>query len=894
MKGTGTIRLRFWIPVAVFGAFSLILFVFALKEYRQDERDLENNALTMLREILGRSGGRIEGLMRNGLDSLVEIDISDLSIPAEFRSVVLLDDRGIILYGSRIGWRGLPVENVLPAFERYRFLSAQGTRRPDIHLSSDREAAAAYQPVVLTAASGQIRPTHVGMIFADYDLSRNKARLLNNLIEGSIAVWIFGALLMLSLWAALNRWLTRPLSHLTEVVNRFSRGEYIVRSDLTGRGELVKLSRAFNFMADEVLRNSSQLTAVLNSATHYAIIAADRAGKIIVFNPGAQRMTGYTSDEVIGKISPLIWQPDAGIENESKETEEAPQHPVSEFSIISEFARRGKTPADEWILYQKNGAQLSTRMVVTEILDERSQKTGYLCMAEDITERKKTAEFIKNILECVDEGFIIIDRDFRILMANRAYSRMVERPLDEIIGRHCCESSLHLSEPCYQTNRDCAVKDVFETRRSHSGVYNRYDSKGRSMHIETKAYPFLQGPSGEVLTVIETLVDVTDKQKLEDQLHQSQKMEAVGQLAGGIAHDFNNILTTIIGYSDLVLMDMEDEDPRRKNIEHILEGSQRAALLTKDLLLFSRKQVSERSYVDLNGVIRKVENFLIRIIGEDITCRTLLHPGSLTVQADAHQLEQVLLNLATNSRDAMKKGGAFNIATAPIRFDHEFITAYGYGQPGMYAELTVSDTGSGMDKETQQRIFEPFFTTKETGKGTGLGLAVVYGIIEKHNGYINLYSEPDLGTTFKIYLPLAPVQPDAAEESVQPVAPGRGETILLAEDEPEVRKILKLSLESNGYRVIEADNGDDAVKKFQDNLQKISMVLLDVIMPAKNGRQAGEEIRSLRPEVKIVFISGYTGDIISEKGMLEADAELIAKPVSAEKLLRKVREVLDR
>ncbi len=528
-------------------------------------------------------------------------------------------------------------------------------------------------------------------------------------------------------------------------------------------------------------------------------------------------------------------------------------------------------------------------------------------------ERKKTRgallkseELMKNILEHVDEGFIIIDRDFRILSANIAYSKMVEMPLEEIIGKHCYEVAHHLSATCEETGRECSVRSVFETRKSSSAIHIHEDSKGRLMHIETKAYPFSKDPSGEIITAIETLVDITEKQKLEEQLRQSQKMEAIGQLAGGVAHDFNNILTAIMGYGGFALMSMSKDDPQRTNIEHMLEGAERAAHLTSDLLLFSRKQISKKKQVDLNEIIKKTEKFLTKIIGEDIAYKTTLHPGAIPVMANEHQLEQVMVNLATNARDAMPDRGVFSVTTGQIRLDkefitagqirlnEEFITAREYGRPGMYAFITVSDTGKGMDEATRQRIFEPFFTTKEMGKGTGLGLAVVYGIVKGHDGFINVYSEPELGTTFKIYLPMTSIEKEVTEESILPVALGKGETILIAEDDPEVREVLRISLEEYGYIAIEAENGEDAVKQYRDNMENVSLVLLDVIMPIKNGREALEEIKSLKPDTKVIFMSGYTDDIIMGKGLLTLDTEIIPKPISPDSLLRKVREVLDR
>jgi len=371
-------------------------------------------------------------------------------------------------------------------------------------------------------------------------------------------------------------------------------------------------------------------------------------------------------------------------------------------------------------------------------------------------------------------------------------------------------------------------------------------------------------------------------------------MESIGTLAGGIAHDFNNILTAIVGYGYLTLMNMAPDDPHRENIGHMLEGSDRAAKLTQDLLLYSRKQICQKSPVDLNETIRKVEKFLERVIGEDIKCSMALHSEPIVVYADAHQLEQVLMNLSTNARDAMMKGGDLAIVTQQITLGEDFVTSHGYGRPGRYALLTLSDTGKGMNEETRKKIFEPFFTTKEVGKGTGLGMAVVYGIIKEHEGYINVYSEPGIGTTFNIYLPL--ISSVVQREEIEPgkETPTRGtETILLVEDDESSRQLLTIVLKQGGYTVIEAVDGIDAVKKFMENRETIHLLVSDLIMPTMNGNEAYDEMKAWRPGLKAIFVSGYAPDIVRQKLRLEIGVELISKPISPHALLKKIRSVLD-
>ncbi len=403
----------------------------------------------------------------------------------------------------------------------------------------------------------------------------------------------------------------------------------------------------------------------------------------------------------------------------------------------------------------------------------------------------------------------------------------------------------------------------------------------------------IRNSEGAPIRMLGVNFDITDHRNLENQLRQAQKMESIGTLAGGIAHDFNNILTAIIGYGNIALMQMAKDDPQRLNIEHMLEAGGRAAHLTKDLLLFSRKQISERKPVDLNDIVRKVEKFLVRVIGEDVECRTALSDQAMPVLGDAHQLEQVLMNLATNARDAMSGGGTFIVTTEQVRFNEAFVSVHGFGKPGSYVLATISDTGTGMDAATREHIFEPFFTTKEVGKGTGLGLAVVYGIIKQHEGFINVYSEPGHGTTFKIYLPLISKGEETEKQPEEERPAGGTEAILLAEDDASVRNLTRTLLEDFGYTVILANDGQDAVNKFREHKDRIRLLLFDIIMPKKTGKEAYDEISVIQPDIKILFQSGYAPDMIRQKVLIDDKLPVVFKPVSPMKLLRLVRERLD-
>jgi signal transduction histidine kinase/PAS domain-containing protein/ActR/RegA family two-component response regulator len=450
-----------------------------------------------------------------------------------------------------------------------------------------------------------------------------------------------------------------------------------------------------------------------------------------------------------------------------------------------------------------------------------------------------------------------------------------------------CYHVCHAGMPSYG---HCAVPVLFSGRTL--GVLNILVKKGKTVS---------QKEEGLLHIVADTLAGIIvrkqlekEKERLHSQLLQAQKMEAVGQLAGGIAHDFNNVLTAIISYASLLKMKMGTNNLFSGYVDHILSSSENAANLIQSLLAFSRKQIMNTAAVDLNQIIRKVDTLLARIIGEDIELKIVLTEGVLIVKADHLQIEQVLMNLANNARDAMTQGGEFTIETEIAVLDTAFIKAQGYGKTGRYALIAVSDTGTGMDERTAERIFDPFFTTKEVGKGTGLGLAMVYGIIKQHEGYINVYSEPGRGTTFKIYMPLI----SAKVEEVPPEGicqiEGGNETILLAEDNAEVRTSTRAVLEECGYKVIEAVDGEDAISKFIKYKDVIQLVILDVIMPKRNGREVYEEIKKIMPRIKTVFTSGYTADIIHQKGILSEGAGFIYKPTAPDAILTKVREVLDK
>jgi two-component system, cell cycle sensor histidine kinase and response regulator CckA len=505
--------------------------------------------------------------------------------------------------------------------------------------------------------------------------------------------------------------------------------------------------------------------------------------------------------------------------------------------------------------------------------------------------KRSEAEFCRlsqefnGLLDAIPDSLMLLDRELKVLWVNRVAADNIGAAAEGLAGRHCYSLWCGRDSPC----ESCPVLLCFESGSPQDVTVTKPD--GRTWEI--RAVPLLDG-EGTVANVIELKRDISAHRKLEMMYLHAQKMESIGTLAGGVAHDFNNILTVILGLGQVTLMKMAHDDPQRRNIAGILEAGERATQLTKELLLFSRRQDSQRHPVDLNEVIGNLEKFLRRIIGEEIALKQSLHEGILPILADGNHLGQVLMNLAVNARDAMPKGGGLIIQTEQAFLDGEFVAAHGYGKPGAFALLTVSDTGTGMDEQTQQRIFEPFFSTKEVGKGTGLGLSVVYGIVQQHEGFINVYSEPGHGTTFRIYFPLLsePARQETLHEQDTPMV-GGAEAILLAEDNDLVRTLMTSVLAEAGYRVIVATDGEDAVRKFRENADAVQLLIFDLIMPRMNGKEASDEIHRTHPGIKTLFASGYAPEMIREKASLGEGRDLVYKPISPKELLKKVRSVLD-
>ncbi len=508
-------------------------------------------------------------------------------------------------------------------------------------------------------------------------------------------------------------------------------------------------------------------------------------------------------------------------------------------------------------------------------------------------ERKRGEEALREseatlqvFINAVPEPALLLDAEGTVVASNRAMAERIGGDPIDIVGRHL----YGLLPRDVAASRRREISAVVETRKA--AVFE--DSLGGRSYVN-HVYPVLDA-AGRVSLLAVFALDVTDRVRLEGQLRQAQKMEAVGRLAGGVAHDFNNLLTAISSYSELLLADLAPEDPRRADVVEIRKATERAAALTRQLLAFSRRQVLQPKVVDLNAVIAGAEKLLRRLIGEDVALVTRLAPGLASVKADAGQIEQVIMNLAVNARDAMQGGGTLTLETETVDIEASVQTAeQSIVAPGRYVLLRVGDTGAGMDAETKRHLFEPFFTTKERGRGTGLGLATVYGIVKQSEGFIWVDSEPGKGSLFRIYLPAqerAARPAEAAERPESQPAPGT-ETILLVEDEDAVRAVTRESLRRRGYAVLVAPNAEAALEVSGGFDGRIALLLTDVVMPGMSGRALADRLASRRPETKVLYMSGYTGDAIVQHGVLEPGLHYLQKPFTPDILATRVRQVLD-
>ena len=645
-----------------------------------------------------------------------------------------------------------------------------------------------------------------------------------------------------------------------------------------------ELARTVETLREEVNERRSQevdlrrLASIVESSDD-AIVAITLNGIITDWNPGAERMLGYLRGEMIGQPISRIIPPDRlGEPNRS----------------LQRLVGGDQVVRHETVRVRKDGKQIHVSLTISPLRDVQGNVTGDSAIFRDISKRKimedalrRSEAGFRSLVHNAPYGILRTKPDGRIVQANPAMVRMLGYASEhELLGLNMATDVYRRpeerSEATEWTGKQDSVRGVeLEWRRKDGSMFTvRCDT-----HVVMDTEGFLE--------FLETFVeDVTEHREMELQLRQRQKMEAIGRLAGGIAHDFNNLLGVISGYAELVSEDIDHGTEMHKSVEQIRKAAERASSLTRQLLAFSRQQVLETKILNLNLIVEDMFKMLPRLLGEDIELQASLDPALGAVKADQGQIEQVIMNLAVNARDAMPGGGKLAIRTGRVRLDSDLALKHPAMAPGEYVLLSVSDTGTGMDEQTQIHIFEPFFTTKERGRGTGLGLATVYGFVKQIGGYVWVESEPGIGSTFAIYLPVTCEEAPQNGPAAAPAVSGRGTgTILLVEDEESLRTLTRSILEQSGYTVLEACHGMEAVDIARDYSGPIHLLLTDMVMPGMNGRAVAEKVGRLFPEIRIAYMSGYTGFNAKEAASL--NAVIIAKPFTRNLLLQKLSEALE-
>jgi two-component system, cell cycle sensor histidine kinase and response regulator CckA len=638
-------------------------------------------------------------------------------------------------------------------------------------------------------------------------------------------------------------------------------------------GQAVALGRSLAQLAesDALLRSAVE-------ASPNGMVMSDAQGRIVMVNRQIERMFGYGEGELAGR---------------QLETLLPPRHRAAHLGHRATFhadpQQRPMGARRELFGLHKSGREVPVEIGLAPV--KRGDETFVIASVVDITERKRAQEQLQWLSLAMEQGptsVIMTNLDGTIEYVNPKFTEVTGYTLDDVRGKN--PRLLKSGNTPPDVYRDLWAT-ITAGRPWHGEIENR-KKDGSAYWDSMWVYP-VRDAKGSVTRFLALKEDVTEQRSLEHQLRQAQKMEAVGRLAGGVAHDFNNVLTAIFGYADLVADEFPADSPQRADVAEIRKAAHRAAGLTRQLLAFSRQQILEPVVLSLNDLVEDIDKMITRLVGEDVELRLALTPDAGNVRADPGQLQQVIMNLVVNARDAMPTGGKLLIETANADLSEQYAELHQPVVPGRYVLLAVSDTGMGMSAETRARIFEPFFTTKEKGKGTGLGLSTVYGIVKQSGGYVWVYSEPGRGTTFKVYLPRV----DAAAE--EPLRPREGgtiagtETILLAEDDDMLRPLAKGLLEKLGYKVLEARNAEEALATARDRSGPIHLLVADVVMPGRSGRELARQLAETRPATKVLYVSGYTDDAIVHHGMLEPGLHFLQKPFTPAVLARKVREVLD-
>ncbi len=885
------ISIKFWLPVLTVCLTTAVWVMMTWNEYATLKHNVIETSHSYIKQDMDALRGELESELRENNLADVEQAIAARGANAHYALLAVLDETGNIGFSIRQEHKGQPAGKIIPVFDDKTFRQVAQSRRSIIAPGNKEGYFIAYYPVALERQPGESRPNRTGALFLIYDFTNEIQGIHDELIQTSLVTALLLAMAMGVFWLFHAKYIVRPIRHLVAVTQRLAKGDYGAVSNIRGSGEIAEIAAAINAMsrqlqeraerhghAEQQLLNREQWQQQLLNTLPVGVQECDADGVITYSNAAHHHILGLKNGELTGR---RIWdfQPD----------EQAKQETIDYLNYLKDHQ-----PEPSAIVTQNitaDGREITVEIIWDYLRDDDGELTGFISILTDISERIAAEHKYSTLFEQSADASMLLENN-RFIDCNQAALDMLGyENRQQLLDTHPSDIS-----PDKQADGRASFEkanDMIKTAYEQGSNRFHWTHKRRNGECFPAEVLLTPIPFGERQLIHATVRDLTEQQQVEEALRRSQKMEAIGQLTGGIAHDFNNILGIIIGNLSLLETQQALEPKLQKRIDAIKRSTERAIELTRQLLGFSRGAGADTETVVLNEVVASMRSLLQQSLTPQVELKLQLDDALWSAEINKGDLEDALLNLVLNARDAMQGKGRLTIETHNSVLDDDYCKLNPGVDAGEYVQLTVSDNGEGIPGNLQARIFEPFFTTKEQGKGTGLGLAMVFGFVKRSGGHIKVYSEPGIGSTFRIYLPKA--QQAGEQKSTQPerttVHLGN-ETILVVDDEPDLLALVKESLQLKGYSVITAGSADEALVKLGQH-PEVDLMFSDVVMPgALNGYDLAEQAAHLYPALKILLTSGYTETAIARNGQARFNASLLTKPYTEQELAARIRDIL--